>query len=71
MLVERAKQRKSLAVILERPRGCDDIAKFINDGAVVLEFRNVDSYKVQMVSSSCLYFSTAVSTEGLSMYSRK
>ena len=32
------KQRKSLAVILERPRGRGDIAKFIDDGAVVLEF---------------------------------
>ena len=31
-------QRKPLAVILERPRGCDDIAKLINNGAVVLEF---------------------------------
>ena len=31
-------KRKSLVVILERPRGRDDIAMFIDDGSVVLKF---------------------------------
>ena len=60
----------SAAVVIKRPRGRDDIAKFVDDGAVMLEFWNVDSYKVHWFPPfeiSALLFAT----ENLSMDSRK
>lgn len=41
------KQGKALAVVVERPRGQDSVANFIDDNAVVLEFGNVDAYKIR------------------------
>lgn len=44
--------REKSAVIAERLQGQNNVADLVNDNAVVLEFGNIDAYKIQGVNKA-------------------